>query len=53
MVEIKYVVRFFKDDQYLYSVHCDQEVLDEIVAKADADGQKVKIVAYKNDSSEV
>ena len=49
MSELKYVVRFFKDDQYLYSIHCDHEVLNEIVAKADADGQKIKIVAYVSD----
>lgn len=49
MSELKYVVRFFKDDQYLYSIHCDHEVLNEIVAKAEVDGQKIKIVAYTSD----
>ena len=52
MSELKYVVRFFKDDQYLYSIHCDHEVLNEIVAKADADGQKIKIVAYVSDEKQ-
>ena len=49
MSELKYVVLIFKDDQYLYSIHCDHEVLNEILAKADADDQKVKIVAYTSD----
>ena len=53
MVEIKYVVRFFINDQYLYSVHCDQEILDDVIKNAKENGQTVKVIAYKNDSSEV
>lgn len=50
MSEIKYVIRFFKDDKYLYSVHCDDVVLSDIVEKAKCDGQTVKVVAYKSES---
>lgn len=49
MSEIKYVVRFFQDDQYLYSVHCDSLILDDVVKKAKDVGQNVKIIAYKSD----
>ncbi len=47
---IRYVVRFFNDDQYLYSVHCGQSVLDDLIAQAKDSGLNVKVVAYKSDS---
>ncbi len=49
MSDLKFVVRFFKDDLYLYSVHCDQSILDDLISKAKEDGQNVKVVAYKSD----
>lgn len=50
MDSIRYVVRFFNDDQYLYSVHCGQSVLDDLLAEAKNIGYTVKVVAYKSDS---
>ena len=50
MDKIKYVVRFFLHDQYLYSVHCDQLILDEILENAKNEGKSVKVLAYKSDS---
>lgn len=50
MDSIRYVVRFFNDDQYLYSVHCGQSVLDDLLAEAKNIGYTVKVVAYKFDS---
>lgn len=49
MVEIKYVVRFFKDDKYLYSIHCDENVLDDLISSAKEKGESVKVIAYKPD----
>ena len=51
--ELKFIVRFFADDTYLYSIHCGKDILDEIVSSAKKDGKSVKIVAYKDSESEV
>ena len=53
MSEIRYVVRFFDEhEKYLYSIHCDQLILDELLNGAKEDGKKVKVVAYgSNDNS--
>ena len=48
MEQLKYVVRYFKDDQYLYSVHCDELILDDLIMRAKDNGYNVKIVAYKD-----
>ena len=50
MDSIKYVVRFFLDDKYLYSVHCDIDSLDDLLLDAKDRGKTVKILAYKNSS---
>ena len=50
MDTIKYVVRFFLDDKYLYSVHCDIDSLDELLADARENGRNFKVVAYKSSS---
>ena len=52
MSQIKYVIRFFKDDMYHYSIHCSPEVLDDLLAKAKEDGLNVKVLAYKSDFEE-
>lgn len=46
--DVKYVIRFFKDDKYLYSIHCSKECLDDLTEKAKQAGETVKIVAYKD-----
>lgn len=50
MDSIKYVVRIFLDDKYLYSVHCDIDTIDELLADAKERGRNVKVVAYKSSS---
>lgn len=51
MSEIKYVVRHFSPtDEYLYSIHCSADVLDEVLAIAKSHDYKFKVVAYKSDS---
>lgn len=50
MDSIKYVVRFFLDDKYLYSVHCDADTLDDLLADAKENGKNVKVLAYKSNS---
>lgn len=48
MDSIKYVVRFFLDEKYLYSVHCDVDAIDDLLADAKERGRTVKVVAYKS-----
>lgn len=50
MDSIKYVVRFFLDNKYLYSIHCDADSLDDLLLDAKDRGKTVKIVAYKSSS---
>lgn len=51
MSDIRYVVRFFNAaDNYLYSVHCSVDILDQILSDAKDSGLKFKVVAYKLDS---
>lgn len=50
MDSIRYVVRFFLDDKYLYSIHCDVNTLDDLLLDAKDSGKTVKIVAYKSNS---
>lgn len=52
MSNIKYVIRFFKDDMYLYSVHCSPDVLDELLEGAKEFGYEFKVLAYRAASEE-
>lgn len=53
MDSVMYVVRFFLDNKYLYSIHCSADTLDDLLLDAKDNGKTVKIVAYKRDSEEV
>ena len=56
MSELRYVVRFFKDSRYSYSVHCDQHVLDDLLEYGRNEGFTFKVIAYdakEYDESEV
>lgn len=50
MDSIRYVVRFFSDNQYLYSIHCGHDILDTVIQDAKDSGYSVKVVAYNSDS---
>lgn len=53
MSEIRYVVRYYSDGNYLYSVHCSARILDDLICKAKDIGHTVKVLAYEFDESEV
>lgn len=47
--EIRYTVRYFDHDgNYIYSVNCTADILDDVL-KID-NGYKIKVYAYKVDS---
>lgn len=52
MLDIKYVVRFYKNEKYLYSVHCSPDILDDILRGVDDPDIKTKVIAYKSESEE-
>lgn len=52
MSEIMYVVRYYSDGNYLYSVHCSSRILDDLVNKARSNGHTVKVLAYEKVESE-
>lgn len=50
MNELRYIVSQFINDDFVYSIHCGSDALDEVVRRAKENGYSVKVSAFYVDN---